>query len=313
VADLARPDYRLRLRCSGQGEPAVVLDGMADGGQAAWEQAHVPDQVAAFTSVCTYQRLGQPGTPLTSRQIAEDLHALLGQAGFTGPAVVVGWLFGGLTARVYAAQYPADVAGLVLVDSPEPGVEARLRALLPPERPDESAALQAWRRNLTGGNQQRLASLGVDNDTSVAQAGAAGPFGAIPLVVVTTQESDYPPEVAAQFKPVWEEMQAKPTALSSNSKQIVIKQPWPQQPDVLVDAIRQVVTTARHKATAAESSARPVSATRVVLTITVDGPIGPLKLYCDTTSDRFTSDQANVSAAEVVEFYQSVCEHPQSL
>jgi hypothetical protein len=65
--------------------------------------------------------------------------------------------------------------------------------------------------------------------------------------------------------------------------------------------------------TAAEPPARPVSATRLVLTITVDGPIGPLKLYCDTTSDRVISDQANVSAAEVVEFYQSVCEHPQSL
>jgi pimeloyl-ACP methyl ester carboxylesterase len=226
----------------------VVLDGMADGGQAVWEQAHVPGQVATFARVCTYQRLGQPGTPLTSRQIAEDLHALLNQAGITGPAVVVGWLFGGLTARVYAGQYPAEVAGLVLVDSPEPGVEARLRALLPPERPDESATLQTWRRNLTGGNQQRLAGLGVDNDASVAQAAAAGPFGAMPLVVLTTRESDYPPEVAAQFQPVWEEMQAKPTALSSNSKPIVFEQPWPQQPDMLVDAIRQVVTAARENA-----------------------------------------------------------------
>ena len=65
-------------------------------------------------------------------------------------------------------------------------------------------------------------------------------------------------------------------------------------------------------AMAAEPPTRPVSATRVVLTITVDGPIGPLKLYCDTTSDRVVSDQANVSASEVVQFYQSVCQHPQS-
>jgi hypothetical protein len=65
--------------------------------------------------------------------------------------------------------------------------------------------------------------------------------------------------------------------------------------------------------TLAEPPARLVSAKRVVLTITVDGPIGPLKLYCDTTSDRVIADQANVSAAEVVQFYESVCQHPLSL
>ncbi len=45
----------------------------------------------------------------------------------------------------------------------------------------------------------------------------------------------------------------------------------------------------------------------LVLTITVDGAIGPLKLYCATTTDRVGSDEVNVSAAEVVQFYQEVC------
>jgi len=47
----------------------------------------------------------------------------------------------------------------------------------------------------------------------------------------------------------------------------------------------------------------------LVLTITVDGPVGPLKLYCATTTDRVESNEVNVSAAEVVQFAHEVCSH----
>jgi hypothetical protein len=49
-----------------------------------------------------------------------------------------------------------------------------------------------------------------------------------------------------------------------------------------------------------------------VLTITVDGAIGPLTLYCATTTDRMGPDEVNVSAAEVVDFYREVCSRPSS-
>jgi pimeloyl-ACP methyl ester carboxylesterase len=44
------------------------------------------------------------------------LHALLTNAGLPGPYVLVGHSAGGMHTQVYAGQYPADVAGLVLVD-----------------------------------------------------------------------------------------------------------------------------------------------------------------------------------------------------
>jgi pimeloyl-ACP methyl ester carboxylesterase len=51
------------------------------------------------------------------KQEAYELHLLLKKSGIRGPYVLVGHSIGGLIARVYAAQYPKEVAGMVLVDS----------------------------------------------------------------------------------------------------------------------------------------------------------------------------------------------------
>ena len=45
-----------------------------------------------------------------------DLHALLRAGGIEGPYVLVGASFGGLLAYMYAATYPDDVAGMLLLD-----------------------------------------------------------------------------------------------------------------------------------------------------------------------------------------------------
>jgi len=49
---------------------------------------------------------------------AEELKALLDAASLPGPYVVVGHSLGGLNAQVFAAKYPEDVAGIVLLDPP---------------------------------------------------------------------------------------------------------------------------------------------------------------------------------------------------
>ena len=51
---------------------------------------------------------------------AKDLNTLLATAGETGPFVLVGHSTGGTYAMTYAARYPQQVAGMVLLDSSSP-------------------------------------------------------------------------------------------------------------------------------------------------------------------------------------------------
>src|SRR5262245_17966452 len=50
------------------------------------------------------------------RQEVFELHALLEAAKIAPPYILVGHSYGGLLVRLYTAEYPKDVIGLVLVD-----------------------------------------------------------------------------------------------------------------------------------------------------------------------------------------------------
>jgi pimeloyl-ACP methyl ester carboxylesterase len=55
--------------------------------------------------------------PQDGAHIAADLYTLLARARVPGPYVVAGHSFGGLYVRSFAAQFPDDVAGMVLLES----------------------------------------------------------------------------------------------------------------------------------------------------------------------------------------------------
>ena len=115
--------HRLHLSCTGSGSPTVVLLGGMGETSAAW--GLVQPAVAGSTRVCSYDRAGQAWSDSANGskdgvEVAADLHALLRRAGEPGPYVLAGHSVGGPYAMVYAAQYPDDVAGLVLLDSASP-------------------------------------------------------------------------------------------------------------------------------------------------------------------------------------------------
>jgi pimeloyl-ACP methyl ester carboxylesterase len=96
-------------------------------------------KIATFTRACWYDRAGvgwsDPSpTPRTSASIADDLHEALHRAGILPPYVMVGGSVGGEYVRIYTARYPADVAGLVLVDSATPDMREPDFALAPVNR-----------------------------------------------------------------------------------------------------------------------------------------------------------------------------------
>jgi pimeloyl-ACP methyl ester carboxylesterase len=114
---------RLHLDCRGEGSPTVVLSNGLGGMSAGWARITAP--VAATSRVCAYDRAGQgwseeAASPRDGVQSAADLHTLLAEAGEHGPYVLVGHSTGGTFAMTYAARYPDQVAGLVLLDSSTP-------------------------------------------------------------------------------------------------------------------------------------------------------------------------------------------------
>ena len=112
--------YRLHIQCLGNGSPTVVLDTGLGSGALSWGAA-MPE-IARHTRVCAFDRAGYGWSdtgpkPRTSSRITTELRALLHDAGIPGPYILVGWSFGGFTARLYAHRYPEETAGVVLVES----------------------------------------------------------------------------------------------------------------------------------------------------------------------------------------------------
>src|SRR4051794_19396732 len=115
--------HRLHMNCTGSGSPTVVLS--SGTGEVAQSWARITQGIAATTRVCAYDRAGQGWSddvarPQDGRAIATDLHELLNTAGEPGPYLLVGHSLGGIYAMTFAAQYPGDVAGMVLLDSSTP-------------------------------------------------------------------------------------------------------------------------------------------------------------------------------------------------
>jgi pimeloyl-ACP methyl ester carboxylesterase len=122
-------DHELHIDCVGQGSPTVVLEAALGNASAHW--VRVQQEVSEVTRVCAYDRAGMGWSeggpePRDAARVTGELHALLEGAGVEGPYVMVGHSFGGLYARAYAARYPDETAGVVLVDSSHPDQFERL-------------------------------------------------------------------------------------------------------------------------------------------------------------------------------------------
>ena len=116
----------LHLHCTGSGSPTVVIE--AGASAFAIDFSLVQPEIAGTTRVCSYDRAGSGWSDArtdveTPIRVVRDLRTLLDTAGEKGPFVMVGASRGGAFVRLFQAEYPADVGGLVLID---PTAEDRL-------------------------------------------------------------------------------------------------------------------------------------------------------------------------------------------
>ena len=159
----------LFLSCSGTGSPTVILEaGYGDSG-GLW--APVQNGVAPRTRVCSYDRpnvsagASDPAaTPRTAEDQVVDLHALLAAAEVPGPYILGAHSYGGLISRLYAATYPDEVVGMVLVDTVHEDRAARRQAMVSPE---QWAAMQDLESQFSDFER-------IDEETSWEQVRVAG-------------------------------------------------------------------------------------------------------------------------------------------
>ena len=259
--------YELFYQCSGQGSPTVILEaGMAR--ESSYWSGVIAD-VEGTTRVCAYDRanLGRSDkarTPRTFRDAARDLNSLLGNARIGGPYILVGHSLGGELVRVFADQYPEEVAGIVLVDAAHPDMGPRLLAGLPPESADELENVITWRQLFTWISDLNGAPYpnpeGWDTMAGNAQVSATKPLGDLPLVVISQNPdnpffvADIPPsltETNAQLQQIWQELQVELAGLSTNSTHIMAVRAGHQIPDeepaLVVDAILELVNEIRSR------------------------------------------------------------------
>lgn len=136
------------LDCSGTGSPTVLLEAGHNESSATW--ASVQPRIAAFTRVCSYDRAGigrsasPPRTgPRTGAAIARELKTLLAAVDpATERYVLVGHSLGGAFVRMFAAQYPASVAGVILVDAVNEREFAAVDSLMTPAQRAAGAGMR---------------------------------------------------------------------------------------------------------------------------------------------------------------------------
>jgi pimeloyl-ACP methyl ester carboxylesterase len=207
--------HRLYIECTGAGGPAVILQAGLGASSASW--AGIAPKVAATTTVCTYDRAGhgrsEEAGPQDGIALATDLHTLLERAGVPGPYVLVGHSSGGPYVRVYAARYPDQIAGMVLLDSqPDdaftalpayPGFYATFRTVATLSPSLARIGLLGPVLGLTADESTPAAARGARDEfialkTVLQQSAALTSIGDRPLIVVTAAAEADPGWVAAQ-------------------------------------------------------------------------------------------------------------------
>lgn len=253
--------YRLHIACVGTGAPTIVIDAGAGSWSLQWTAVQ-RSAAATGATVCTYDRAGLGWSDVSPRprrtaQMADELHALVHNAGLAPPLVLAGHSLGAWNVRAYQARYPEEVVGLVLLDGAHEQQWTRLPAIaweltkmsaaatraradtvrrggmapadvadvlflnfVPERRADYVASMRDPRTYDTIAAETASA----DVSASDVPRSAPGALGDLPLVVVTAMDSfgafAGTPIPQAEANAVWQQLQTELVQLSRSSEQI---------------------------------------------------------------------------------------------
>ena len=255
--------YFLHMYEKGNGSPTVVFDAGSGGLGLSWEL--ILPAIANVTRTVAYDRAGlgwsNPSPyPRDAYTMALELHTMLTNATIPGPYILVGHSLGGPVARQFAALYPDEVAGLVMVDSaheqqmkrfPESlvkmfnsikgmftvmklmnriGVFALNPKIIPIDDKGRLPAQTAERiRAAIASSDSHLETMIAESESvKAAQTLPVKTLGDLPLTVISHGQLDanaVPPslgqEVREAYENAWQELQEEITSLSTRGRRII--------------------------------------------------------------------------------------------
>lgn len=255
--------HRLSITCAGRGTPTVILENgaAAPPSSVTWER--VAPRIAEYSRVCYYDRAGygnsEPGPkPRTSQQIVHELRTLLRKARISPPYILVGHSFGGLSVRLFANQFPNDVAGLVLVESAHEDMKVLFTKVRQEQRLPDTAAFPPAEELKAAMQGYPWVKAAVDEwtalDESLSQVRSSrNTLEQKPLVVLARGKAGRLPGVPSDkmqpFDEVWRGLQVRLAKLSREGQLTIVKGSGHdiprEQPEAIVNAVRQVFETFR--------------------------------------------------------------------
>lgn len=232
----------------GSGSPTVVfLHGGFGGGPklsswASW-------QLRIGTALFNYSRPGQGNSgPATDQrtplQIVDELHRLLGRVGVRPPYILVGSSLGGLYGRAFAMKYPADVAGLVLVDGSHERQFVEMHRLDPAAYPLPAPTDPNWAKPEFAGISPTFLSGKLDG---------GGPLPDVPMAVITSLHHGKGTATAAPAaEDLWRKLQSEIFQSTTYGIHLVTAQSHhsiaADEPELVLHAVRWVLDAARTRA-----------------------------------------------------------------
>jgi pimeloyl-ACP methyl ester carboxylesterase len=259
--------YKLHLNCLGEGSPTVVLEAAFGGSSLDWEKVQTP--AARIARVCSYDRAGfgwsEAGSkPRDSKSIAQELRQLLQDGKITGPYILVAHSLGGFHVRMFAAQHPTEVVGMILLDASHEDQFGWKTAtywdvptpkdLPPPKRFPDMKRTAAAETLVTAMSQQAKWKQATELENgsiseSVSQLRAAGPLPNIPLLVLSAGAERPLNAFWTERELKHHQLQAKLVALSPKAEQIRVPESdhyiHLDRPDLVVESIRRLVSASR--------------------------------------------------------------------
>lgn len=239
--------YSLFIKSAGEGKPTVVFD--SGYGMTYTQWYSVLKLVENQTRTVTYSRAGIGGSdksPLdrTCATKAEELHKLLTAANIKGPYILVGHSLGGFDVRLFAAKYPNEVAGIILVDSSQEDLEDRVLKNMTEE--EKKTYLEKQKDQAQYFTSPDGSNSDIEKSCEQVREARNG-LKDIPMTVIVAQEGI--DDTRDGRKGVWLELQKDMASLSTKSKLIIAKNSSHNipgdEPDVIANAILEMLATAR--------------------------------------------------------------------